>query len=76
MGNVNMGYDSLAKNSFKKGMVAYYGPGDTVTSFYTMPGERIYYPFDILVLSMSLVGNCTEMLSVVEPICHTACAFR
>jgi len=24
----------------EKGMVAYYGPGDAVTSFYTMVGER------------------------------------
>lgn len=24
----------------KEGMVAYYGPGDTVTSFYSIVGER------------------------------------
>ena len=39
-------------------MVAYYEPGDTVTSFYAMVGEQRYCLSFILLLSILLIDSC------------------
>lgn len=41
-------------------MVAYYGPGDTVTSFYALVGEQAYSCVSVDVLSMVYVGSEDE----------------
>jgi len=43
-------------NGFKKGMIAYYGPGDTVTSFYAMVGERANYALKYIALQSLVVS--------------------
>jgi len=48
----------------KEGMVAYYGPGDTVTSFYAMVGEQVNYRLRTLFCQCRLSAESLQYLGV------------